>query len=156
MMPRAWEADMEPSTQALQADRLSVPEHPDLVDPHSLLLDGTPLRVAGTPREPRGRWFELVEACPAGTDLLIEPAFVVAPAQFTVGTCSHCLRVRGEEAHAAAASQYRCHRCNADETSFCSELCKERWSGRHEVECPLIEPLLGLLFDTPGTLHSTH
>ena len=144
---------MEPSTQA---DRLPVPEHPDLVDPHSLLLEGTPLRVAGTPREPRGRWFELVEACPAGTDLLSEPAFVVAPAQFTVGTCSHCLRVRGEEAHAAAASQYRCHRCNADETSFCSELCKERWSGRHEVECPLIEPLLGLLFDTPGTLHSTH
>ena len=151
----AWEAGMDPSqlfeaARSFEADRLSVPEHAEAVDPHRLLLEGTPLRVAGKPREPRGRWFEVLAACPAGTDLLIEPAYV-APAQFTVGTCCHCLRVRGEEEHTAAASQYRCHLCNADETSFCSELCKERWSRRHEVECPLIEPLLGFLFDTPGT-----
>ena len=147
----AWEADIACDRES--ASRVvPPPEHPDLhvFHPHSLLLEGAPLRVAGKPDEPRGRWFEVLEASPAGTDLLIEPAYVVAPAQFTSSTCCHCLRVRDAEEHTTASVQYHCQLCNADETAFCSEHCQAKWSARHELECPLIEPLLGLLFDTPG------
>ena len=168
----AWEADVDegqsidpPDIDTCRtASTLLAPPGLDN-NPHSLLLEGTPLRVAGKPGEPRGRWFELLEARPAGTDLLVERAFVVAPAQFSAETCCHCLRVRSAEELAAAAGgrggrgggalcHNRCILCNADETSFCSERCKEQWGTRHEQECPLIEPLLGLLFDTPGAQHA--
>lgn len=109
------------------------------------LVNGQP-----PPEEPRGRRFELLEACAAGADLLVEPAYVVAPAQFTAEACCHCLRVLSdEERDAATATAHRCGVCDADETRFCSEVCRERWGVRHELECPLIEPLLGLLFDAP-------
>ena len=74
----------------------------------------------------RGRRFELAEACIAGADLLVEPAYAVAPAQFTAEVCCHCLRVLSAEERGAATA-HRCGLCDADETIFCSKACKERW-----------------------------
>lgn len=135
------------------------PEPPEMTvkDPYNWLVQATALRVAGklengepTTEEPQGRHFVLMEACASGVDLLVEPAYAVAPALFTAEVCCHCLRVLSDEERAAAmASTHRCGLCNADETSFCSEACKERWATRHALECPLVDPLLGLLFHTP-------
>lgn len=85
---------------------------------------------------------------------------MAAPGRIDLGSpvCPHCLRrqgltpssaLRAREEVAGGVEAVPCTRCRDAELAFCSARCAEDRGPLHAMECALVEPLLGLLFEVP-------